>query len=90
MLSCSLKANITAAQQYFELLNSQPRLASKVDALIDSILQNPESGIGKPEQLRHQSLNLWSRRISVRDRLIYQFTDDVSYIIQLMEHYKGR
>ncbi len=64
--------------------------ASKVDALIDSILQNPESGIGKPEQLRHQSLNLWSRRISVRDRLIYQFTDDVSYIIQLMEHYKGR
>ncbi len=64
--------------------------ASKVDALIDSILQNPESGIGKPEQLRHQNLTLWSRRISVRDRLIYQFTDDEIYIIQLMEHYKGR
>jgi Txe/YoeB family toxin of Txe-Axe toxin-antitoxin module len=39
----------TAAKQYFDLLNSQPRLESKVDALIDSILQNPESGIGKPD-----------------------------------------
>src|SRR4051812_3919715 len=32
-------------------------------------------GPGKPEPLKHQLSGLWSRRLSLKDRLIYRFDD---------------
>ena len=78
-----------AAKQYQEWGSSQPRLAEKVDALLESILKDPRTGIGKPERLRYEFAEIWSRRINVRDRLIYQFTNDQIFVIQLKDHYKG-
>ncbi|MCH7695585.1 MAG: Txe/YoeB family addiction module toxin [Proteobacteria bacterium] len=48
---------------------------------------DPDSGPGKPEQLKHNLSGLWSKRISQKDRLIYKFNDDCINIFALGGHY---
>jgi len=40
------------------------KIYKKIVYLIDDILRNPFSGIGKPEPLKHQLKGYWSRRIN--------------------------
>jgi len=48
---------------------------------------DPSTGIGKPEPLKHNLSGLWSRRISQKDRLIYRFDDESIYIFAIGGHY---
>ena len=48
---------------------------------------DPTTGTGKPEPLRHNLTGLWSRRLSRRDRIIYTFDDKSIYIFALGGHY---
>ena len=64
-----------------------PKILQKINSLINSILDDPESGIGKPEKLKYELSGLWSRRINHKDRLIYEIRDDTVYILELREHY---
>jgi toxin YoeB len=38
---------------------------------------NPTTGIGNPELLKHSFSGLWSRRINKKDRLIYEIFEDL-------------
>ena len=63
----------------------------KISQLIIAIQENPYSGIGKPEALKHELSGKWSRRIDREHRLIYQIledgTIDILSIISLRGHY---
>ncbi|MBZ9652791.1 Txe/YoeB family addiction module toxin [Psychroflexus sp. CCL10W] len=50
------------------------------------------TGIGKPEQLKHNLSGYWSRRINKKDRLIYQVVEDIVtvYIISAIGHYDDK
>lgn len=48
---------------------------------------DPSTGIGKPESLKHNLSGLWSRRISQKDRLIYRFDDESIYVFAIGGHY---
>jgi toxin YoeB len=48
---------------------------------------DPTTGLGKPEALRHNLSGFWSRRLSQRDRLIYQFDDTHIYVFAIGGHY---
>lgn len=48
---------------------------------------DPSSGTGKPEPLKHDLSGFWSRRISRGDRLVYRFDDDAIYIFAIGGHY---
>jgi toxin YoeB len=48
---------------------------------------DPSSGPGKPEQLKHTLAGLWSKRISHKDRLIYKFNDNYIFIFAIGGHY---
>ena len=48
---------------------------------------DPTQGIGKPEPLRHQFSGFYSRRISLKDRLIYCFDANTIYIFAIGGHY---
>ncbi|WP_280553966.1 type II toxin-antitoxin system YoeB family toxin [Halomonas sp. 25-S5] len=50
---------------------------------------DPSTGIGKPEPLKHNVSGLWSRRLSPRDRLICRFDDKSLYIFVIGGHYSG-
>ncbi len=51
---------------------------------------DPTTGTGKPEALKHGLSNLWSRRLSQKDRLIYRFDADAIYIFAIGGHYADR
>jgi toxin YoeB len=55
--------------------------------LKEMLRDDPTTGLGKPEALRHNLTNFWSRRISQKDRLIYKFDDTRIYIFAIGGHY---
>lgn len=64
----------------------------KIKELIKSVRQNPFSGIGKPEPLKHDLKGYWSRRISSEHRLVYKVAgtkgvDQRCIILQCRFHY---
>jgi len=59
----------------------------RISALIESIQQNPFEGIGKPEPLKYNFSGMWSRRINIEDRLIYEAAGDTVFIHSLKDHY---
>lgn len=73
---------------YFKKVNN-PVILKKIRQLLDSILDTPYSGIGKPEPLKHNLTGLWSRRINLEHRLVYEIieSDKVILIHSLKGHY---
>jgi len=55
--------------------------------LKEMLRDDPATGLGKPEQLKHSLTGLWSRRISQKDRIIYKFDDQYVYIFAIGGHY---
>lgn len=66
---------------------TSPKTIQRINALLTAILVDPESGIGKPEKLKYELTGLWSRRINLRDRIVYEIQGDTVYILQLRDHY---
>jgi toxin YoeB len=71
---------------YWQLENKQ--IYTKLKKLVQEIARNPFEGSGKPEQLKYDYSNCWSRRITDEHRLIYQVSEDYVRIISCKFHYK--
>ncbi|KAA0991659.1 Txe/YoeB family addiction module toxin [Dyadobacter aurulentus] len=72
--------------RYF-LKSGQLGLIKKIKNLIDSITENPASGIGKPELLKHNLAGYYSRRIDREHRIIYKVDQQTIRILSLRGHY---
>ncbi|MCO5950623.1 Txe/YoeB family addiction module toxin [Mucilaginibacter flavidus] len=61
----------------------------KIQQLLNSIKETPYEGIGKPEPLKYGLSGLWSRRINLEHRIIYQVLEgnDRIKIYSLKGHY---
>jgi toxin YoeB len=59
----------------------------KIEKLIESILETPFEGIGKPEPLKHQFSGCWSRRIDKEHKLVYEVDSNKITILSLKGHY---
>lgn len=73
--------------EYLHWQSADKRMAGKINALLKDILRHPNTGLGKPELLKHDLAGLWSRRIDQEHRLIYSFTDDEVTIYSCRYHY---
>jgi toxin YoeB len=60
---------------------TNPKGLSKIIRLIAEITRSPRTGTGKPERLKHLGGEVWSRRITEKDRLVYDIQPDVITII---------
>lgn len=54
------------------LRKNDPVSYKKALALINELYEHPQTGTGKPEQLKGYNGEVWSRRISKKHRLIYE------------------
>jgi toxin YoeB len=63
------------------------KTALRIMDLMDAVLRDPFSGIGKPEHLKQLGGNVWSRRINEADRLVYEVFDDRIEFLQGRYHY---
>ncbi len=68
-------------------VDSNRKIALKMLDLMEATLRGPFSGIGKPEHLRHMGGNVWSRRITEADRLVYEVFDERIEFLQGRYHY---
>jgi toxin YoeB len=74
---------------YEALREKDKKLHKALCKLLKEMLrsEDPSSGLGKPEQLKHSLAGLWSKRISQKDRLIYKFNEDSIFIFAIGGHY---
>ena len=63
------------------------RVAKRINELIQDIQRNGNSGIGKPEPLKHALAGYWSRRIDQEHRIVYRIEGRDVLIAQMRYHY---
>jgi toxin YoeB len=62
------------------------RAALRTLELVEAIMTDHFTGIGKPEPLRFELAGCWSRRITQEHRLVYQVT--VDRVVFLLSRYR--
>ena len=62
-------------------------ILNKISKLTDAILENPFTGIGKPEALKYDLAPKWSRRITQEHRYVYLVENDTLFVFSLKGHY---
>ena len=68
-------------------VDTNRKVALRVLDLIEAVLRDPFGGIGKPEPLKHLGGNVWSRRVTEADRLVYEVFDARVEFLQARYHY---
>ena len=63
------------------------RTARRLLELMKAVLNDPVSGIGKPEPLKHLGTGVWSRRITQEHRFVYLVKADRVEFLQGRYHY---
>lgn len=61
--------------------------ARRIFTLIEAVMRDPFSGIGKPELLKYLGVGVWSRRMTQAHRLVYVVSDQRIDCIQARYHY---
>ncbi|GAA0440186.1 Txe/YoeB family addiction module toxin [Leifsonia naganoensis] len=77
----------SAWEDYLYWQGQDRRVLKRINLLLTDIQRNGNSGIGKPEALKHGFQGFWSRRITDEHRLVYRVTDDAVLIAQCRYHY---
>jgi toxin YoeB len=63
------------------------RTALRAFDLIEAIMRDPFSGIGKPEPLKYLASEAWSRRLTEEHRIVYLVSNDRIDFLQARYHY---
>jgi toxin YoeB len=63
------------------------KLALRAFDLIQAILRDPFTGIGKPEPLKYLAPGVWSRRLTQEHRIVYLAREDRIDFLQARYHY---
>lgn len=73
--------------EYEKLRKQDKKLHGNLCRMLKEMLRgDPASGLEKPEPLKHELSGFWSRRLSQKDRVVYEFDDHI-YIHAMGGHY---
>lgn len=86
-----MKLNLIFADQGWEdvcyWMATDQKTMKRIIRLIDVCRVTPFDGIGKPEPLRENLSDYWSRRITDEHRLVYKGSGSELWIAQARYHY---
>jgi toxin YoeB len=68
-------------------VQTERRIALRALAIVEAVLRDPFSGIGKPEPLKYLAPNMWSRRLTQEHRVVYLVSDERVDFLQTRYHY---
>jgi toxin YoeB len=77
----------TGWEDYVHWQSADRAMVKRINRLIDDVLRDPFSGIGKPEPLKHAFAGAWSRRITDEHRLVYLIDGEDVVVFQARYHY---
>lgn len=76
-----------AWDDYIYWQTEDKKTLKRINKLIQAIIREPFSGVGKPEPLKSNLSGYWSRRIDKKNRLVYGVLDNDIIIITCRYHY---
>jgi toxin YoeB len=68
-------------------VSTDRKVALRTFDLIDAVLRDPFTGIGKPEPLKYVLAGCWSRRLTQEHRLVYRVSEGRIDFLQARYHY---
>jgi toxin YoeB len=63
------------------------KVALRAFDLIEAVVREPFTGIGKPEPLKYLLAGAWSRRLTQEHRVVYLVSEDRVDFLQARYHY---
>lgn len=63
------------------------KTALRAFEIIEAVMRDPFTGIGKPEPLKYFTSGAWSRRLTQEHRIVYLVRDDRIDFLQARYHY---
>jgi len=66
------------------------KLEMRLFELVDAIIRDPFTGIGKPERLQYDLRGCWSRRLTEEHRVVYRVEADMIHMLSARFHYPRR
>jgi toxin YoeB len=63
------------------------RTALRAFKIIEAVMRDPFSGIGKPEPLKYLVSGAWSRRLTQEHRIVYLVSNERIDFLQARYHY---
>ena len=63
------------------------KIALRALDLVEAVLRDPFTGIGKPEPLKYLAPGAWSRRLTEEHRIVYLVNNDQIVFLQARYHY---
>ena len=77
-----------AGQDYVHWQRHDPKIARRIDALLEEIGRTPWQGSGKPLALKQALAGWGSRRIAGEHRLVYRLTEAGIEVAQCRYHHE--
>ena len=68
-------------------IETDRKVALRLMNIIESVMRDPFTGIGKPEPLKHVVPGAWSRRLTQEHRVVYLVRADRIDFLQARYHY---
>jgi len=68
-------------------VDTNRKIALRALDLVEAILRDPLTGIGKPEPLKYLAPDTWSRRLTQEHRIVYLVRSDRVDFLQARYHY---
>lgn len=87
-----IKLTPNAQREWDKLEKRDRKAAEKIEELLREVAEDPYFGRGKPEPLKYDLSECWSRRINRKDRLVYRVNEetDVVEVLSMIGHYGQR
>lgn len=68
-------------------IETDRKVALRAFDLVEAVMRDPFTGIGKPEALKYLAPGTWSRRLTHEHRIVYLVQDDRIDFLQARVHY---
>ena len=68
-------------------IDTNRRIALRALDIVDAVMRDPLTGIGKPERLKHLGSGVWSRRLTEEHRIVYVVAGARVDFLQARYHY---
>jgi toxin YoeB len=68
-------------------VETERRIALRAFDLIEAVMREPFTGIGKPEPLKYLATGAWSRRLTQEHRIVYLVSKARIDFLQARYHY---
>ena len=81
-----------AEEDMIRLRRSELKAFNKALDLLDELMEHPRTGTGHPEPLSGDRAGQWSRRITLKHRLVYEIreTEVVVLVLTAYGHYDDK